>query len=255
MKYSEIIGLQEYFHPVFNLQDEAAGYWKQFIPTAQFNDILQTVIDAIRSADPKKRLSFWVQGTFGTGKSHAGAVVKHLLCDNLKDISEYLEQNMSAYPQLLASVKRLRGEKQFFPVVLKGSEGIHNSRTFTLKLEKAVKAALAQANINITVRSQFERYCEHIENKRAINWDEVIKNDEYLSVCVHTKQDILNKLRAYDVDFLSELEDALNKQDIDVLSNDDKSLTKWLIEINKELSTKGLDGIIIFWDEFTSILR
>lgn len=53
MKYSEIIGLQEYFHPVFNLQDEAAGYWKQFIPTTQFNDILQTVIDAIRSADPK----------------------------------------------------------------------------------------------------------------------------------------------------------------------------------------------------------
>lgn len=254
MKYSEIIGLQEYFHPVFNLQDEAAGYWKQFIPTTQFNDILQTVIDAIRSADPKKRLSFWVQGTFGTGKSHAGAVVKHLLCDDVNDITEYLDENLSAYPQLLASIKRLRGEKRFFPVVLKGSEGIYNSRTFTLKLEKAVKAALAQAGISVTVNSQFERYCEHIENKRAINWDEVIKNDEYLSVCVHNKQDILNKLRAYDVDFLSELEDALNKQDIDVLSNDDKSLTKWLIEINKELSTKGLDGIIIFWDEFTSIM-
>ena len=254
MKYSEIIGLQEYFHPVFNLQDEAAGYWKQFIPTTQFNDILQTVIDAIRSADPKKRLSFWVQGTFGTGKSHAGAVVKHLLCDNIEDITEYLDQNLSAYPQLLASIKRLRGEKMFFPVVLKGSEGIYNSRTFTLKMEKAVKSALAQAGINLTVRSQFERYCEHIENKRAINWDEVIKNDEYLSVCVHSKQDILNKLKAYDVDFLSELEDALNKQDIDVLSNDDKSLTKWLIEINRELSSKGFGGIIIFWDEFTSIM-
>ena len=78
MKYSDFISLQEYFHPVFNLQDEAEGYWKQFIPNMQFNNMLQTVIESVRTADPKKRKSIWIQGTFGTGKSHAGSVVKHL---------------------------------------------------------------------------------------------------------------------------------------------------------------------------------
>ena len=254
MKYSEIIGLQEYFHPVFNLQDEAEGYWKQFIPTPQFYDILRTVLEAIRSTDPKKRLSFWIQGTFGTGKSHAGSVIKHLLCDDLSDISEYLKANIAQNAQTYAAITKLRAEKRFFPVVLKSSEGVYNSRSFTLKLEKAVKSALAQAGISIRVQSQFERYCEHIEKKRTINWDEVIKNDEYLSVCVHNKQDILNKLRANDVDFLSELEDALNRQDIDVLTNDESSLTRWLVEVNKELVQKGYSGLFIFWDEFTSIM-
>jgi hypothetical protein len=37
MKYSDFIGLQDYFHPVFNLQNEANGYWEKFIPTNQFN--------------------------------------------------------------------------------------------------------------------------------------------------------------------------------------------------------------------------
>ena len=254
MKYSEIIGLQEYFHPVFNLQDEAEGYWKQFIPTTQFYDILRTVLEAIRSTDPKKRLSFWIQGTFGTGKSHAGSVIKHLLCDDMADISEYLKENISQNAQTYAAITKLRKEKRFFPVVLKSSEGVYNSRSFTLKLEKAVKSALAQAGISIKVQSQFERYCDHIEKKRTINWDEVIKNDEYLSICVHNKQDILNKLRANDVDFLSELEDALNRQDIDVLTNDEGSLTRWLVEVNKELEQKGYSGLFIFWDEFTSIM-
>lgn len=29
MKYSDFITLQDYFHPVFDLQNEASDYWKQ----------------------------------------------------------------------------------------------------------------------------------------------------------------------------------------------------------------------------------
>ena len=255
MKYSDFISLQEYFHPVFNLQDEAEGYWKQFIPNMQFNNMLQTVIESVRTADPKKRKSIWIQGTFGTGKSHAGSVVKHLLCDPVADTSDYIQQHLVYYTQLTSSLNALRKNKTFLPIVLKGSEGIYNSRTFTLKLEKAVKATLAEKGITVAVPSQFERYISHIETKHAINWDEIIANDEYLSSTVASKNDILKKLHSNDVDFMGELEDALNKQDIDVLSSDEKSLSKWLTEVTSELQkTKKADGIIIFWDEFTSIM-
>lgn len=255
MKYSDFISLQDYFHPVFNMQNEAEGYWKQFIPNTQFNNMLQTVVESVRTTDPKKRKSIWIQGTFGTGKSHAGSVVKHLLCDDIKDIEDYISQHLDYYAQLSSSLKALRKTKRFLPVVLKGSEGIYNSRTFTLKLEKAVKSTLAENGIVVAVQSQFERYISHIENKHAINWDEIIANDEYLSSTVTSKTDILKKLRNNDVDFMGELEDALNKQDIDVLSSDDKSLTKWLAEVSKELKQMNkADGIIIFWDEFTSIM-
>lgn len=255
MKYSDFISLQDYFHPIFNMQDEAIGYWKQFIPNTQFNNMLQTVIESVRTTDPKKRKSIWIQGTFGTGKSHAGSVVKHLLCDSIEEIEGYVSQHLDYYTQLTSSLKALRKNKKFMPIVLKGSEGIYNSRTFTLKLEKAVKSTLTENGITVAVPSQFERYISHIEHKHAINWDEIIANDEYLSSTVSSKADILRKLKNYDVDFMGELEDALNKQDVDVLSSDEKSLTKWLVEITKELQKQGkADGIIIFWDEFTSIM-
>jgi len=44
MKYSEIIGLQEYFYPVFNIENEAVNYWKQFIPNEQFYEVLRKTI-------------------------------------------------------------------------------------------------------------------------------------------------------------------------------------------------------------------
>ena len=136
---------------------------------------------------------------------------------------------------MVSSLNALRKNKTFLPIVLKGSEGIYNSRTFTLKLEKAVKATLAEKGITVAVPSQFERYISHIETKHAINWDEIIANDEYLSSTVASKNDILKKLHSNDVDFMGELEDALNKQDIDVLSSDEKSLSKWLSEVTSEL--------------------
>jgi hypothetical protein len=37
MEYSDIIALQDYFHLVFNPQNEAEDCWKLSIPTAQFN--------------------------------------------------------------------------------------------------------------------------------------------------------------------------------------------------------------------------
>ncbi|MDR1983336.1 MAG: hypothetical protein LBQ28_00710 [Prevotellaceae bacterium] len=62
MKYSDFISLQDYFHPVFNLQNEASGYWKQFIPTGQFYNLLGKTIDAV-SGDKPAETRFMVQTT------------------------------------------------------------------------------------------------------------------------------------------------------------------------------------------------
>ena len=119
MKYSDFITLQDYFHPVFNLQNEASGYWEKFIPTSQFNTLLEKTLDAVSSNLPASRKSIWVQGTFGTGKSHAGAVIKHLLCDETNDISEYISCRIEN-PNLRNRLTALRNNKRYFPVVLSG---------------------------------------------------------------------------------------------------------------------------------------
>ncbi len=62
--------------------------------------------------------ALWVQGTFGTGKSHASSVVRHLICDDLSQIEAYLK-NIDD-DNLRNQVFNFRKNKRFFSVVIKG---------------------------------------------------------------------------------------------------------------------------------------
>ena len=90
MKFSEIIGLQDYFQPVFNIENEIGDYWKQFIPNDRFYEILNKTLLSVNSTQGKDKLSVWLVGRYGTGKSYASSVIKHLLWDSFDNIQDYL---------------------------------------------------------------------------------------------------------------------------------------------------------------------
>ena len=140
MKYSEIIGLQEYFHPVFNIENETFNYWKQFIPNDQFYEVLRKTLSAIDTSEPSLRKSIWIQGTFGTGKSHAASVIKHLLYDDYAEVENYIDQNIDD-SSLKSKLKNYRSNNKLMPIVLKGLGSISDSRTFALQIEKAVRTS------------------------------------------------------------------------------------------------------------------
>lgn len=251
MKYSDIISLQDYFHPVFNLQNEAAGYWKQFIPTTQFNNLLEKTLDAVSSHIPSNRKSIWVQGTFGTGKSHASSVIKHLLCDDISEISEYINERIDN-ADLRNRLDTLRNNKKYFSVVLSGVEGAYNPRTFTLSLERSVKDALRKAGYQITVKSDFERAIDFVEKNEAIDLNKIINNTPELRIIAKTKEEIIKKLLVGDIELYLVLEESLAKYSVQLSSGD---LTQWLSEIeNSIISNHIADGLLIIWDEFTSVM-
>lgn len=71
---------------------EEAGNRESFLPNQQFNEILIKAIGAVRNNDMDKHRPLWIEGTYGTGKSHAGAVLKHLLCDNVEEIRQWVDE-------------------------------------------------------------------------------------------------------------------------------------------------------------------
>lgn len=77
-RYDEIIKLRA-GKAAYNIAEEKEGEWESFIPNKQFDYVLKTVLKSVRGNDIDNHKSFWVNGTYGTGKSHAVAVLSHLL--------------------------------------------------------------------------------------------------------------------------------------------------------------------------------
>lgn len=248
-KYSDYIKMQD-FLPVYDMTDETPDMWRTFIPTKQFCDLLQRSITAITSSDISKRRSMWVRGTFGTGKSHASSVVRHLLYDPSEEIDGYIQSipNEATRAQLTA----IRKQKRYFPVVLKGVEGAYNIPRFSLSIQRETKKALVAAGYpDLIVRSDFDeaiRWVESHENRIP----ELLDNNDELASEASSYTKLLTKLRNNDIDVFMHLEEAL-AADKTYLTSD--SISEWLVEVEKEIEKAGIaDGLIIFWDEFTSVM-
>jgi hypothetical protein len=252
IKYNEIIGLNDYFQPAYDLTDEVGNYWKQFITNDKFFDVLRGVLNSLEGQRPDEKKSIWLQGTYGTGKSHATAVIKHLLFDQESEIEEFIGNFGDT--QLKSRMLNLRNRLRVFPVILKGTSNITDNRTFALSIEKAVKRALKQNNIEISTKSDFEKMIHQIEtNPWHINWESVIQEYPQINMFVKDEEDLLKKLRNEDLDILKNLEDISSNGRIHFSYSE---ISNWLKEVIEELREQGkADSLMIYWDEFTSVLE
>ena len=77
------------------------------------------------------------------------------------------------------------------------------------------------------------------------------KNDELASEASNYDK-LVAKLNANDIDVFLHLEEAL-AADKTYLTSD--NISDWLVDVQKKIAEEGIaDGLIIFWDEFTSVM-
>lgn len=250
-KYSNYITMQNFIDVYDITSEKNKDAWKSFIPTKQFCDLLRRSLDALTSSEASKRKGVWVRGTFGTGKSHASAVVKHLLCDDVTDIEDYYKSIEDK--ALRERVKAFRDGKRYFPIVIKGVEGAYDVPRFKLTIQREVKRSLAAAGYkNLLVHSDFETAIEWIQNNPRTMEDVLDKNDK-LKAVGSTSEKLINLLRANNMNAYMALEEALNTRSI-FLTQD--NISDWLVKVEEELEQLKLaDGMIVFWDEFTSVME
>lgn len=249
MKYEDILELNDNFHPVFDLKDEIEMYWKRFVPNEKFYDLLSATLNLIESNRIEKRKPIWLQGTYGTGKSHATSVIKHLLYDDMNEINDFKIDNQ----QIRSRLENFRKEKKVFPIVLKGTSGINDNKTFALVLEKAVKDSLNKEDIPIKTKTDFEKIISKLKSKKnVINWDYIINGTEL--EFYGTKEQIISKLEKGDITLLRKIERILSEKEDVHFSN--INIADWLVEVRDELKERGIaDYLMIYWDEFTGIFE
>ena len=251
--YSDIIRLSK-TRTVYNIREEAPSDWKTFIANDQFNTVLDTAVKAVLNNDTEKHKSLWIVGTYGTGKSHAAAVIKHLLCDPVEDIQDYinLEYKDSKYDLLRTNLSILRQQKRLFPVNLYGQQSITHEIDLSLQIQREVKEALAKAGLHFTVKTDFDSYVNHIDQNPDF-WDMLINQSPKLKAAVHDIKRLRSDLANGEVGTLDKANDALRESRLDVRL-EIENLCRWIFEVqNKLRENKVADGLLIIWDEFTEI--
>ena len=254
-KYSDIITIRGQ-RAAYNIKNEDKDNWKSFIPNEQFNSVLQKVIASVRNNNIDMHKSFWMEGTYGTGKSHAGAVVMHLLCDPVDQIADWLNEEYAEdkYDVLRNNMFVLRKNKRLFPVMLYGQQSITHEDDLSLQLQREITQALKSAGITVAVKTDFENYVEHI-NSDPVFWDNLIAQNAQLKSIAPIRQKLVNDLQDGDTATLDKVRTALRERQFDIrLKNN--NLPKWIYEVQQQLAIQGVyDGLFIIWDEFTDVMN
>lgn len=255
-KYSDAIKIRE-TKSAYSLQTEENNEWRNFIPNEQFNDILQKVIGSVSNKVVDEHRSFWLEGTYGTGKSHAAAVIKHLLCDPFEEIKDYIAEEYGAdkYTIIRESLYALRENIRLFPVTMNSTCSIANKEDVSLQIQLHVIKSLTDAGIEIAVKTDFDNYIDHI-NKNPVLWDSIIEGDLELQSYAPDRKKLIKELKDSDGSsaILTLTKNALRKSKIHIML-DQENLCKWFFEVQNELAkSTEYKGIFLIWDEFTDVM-
>ena len=255
-KYSDAIKIRE-TKSAYSIQTEEDNEWKNFIPNEQFNEILQKVIGSVSNKVVDEHRSFWLEGTYGTGKSHAAAVIKHILCDPFDEIEDYIavEYGADKYTIIRESLYALREKTRLFPVTMNSTCSIANKEDVSLQIQLHVIKALTDAGIVVDVKTDFDNYIEHITNNPVL-WDSIIEKDLELQSYAPDRKKLIKELKdtGGSSSVLTLAKNALRKSKIHIML-DQESLCKWFFEVQEELAkSTEYKGIFLIWDEFTDVM-
>ena len=244
LKHKDLVKTKEGYAPVYVVNDEKidAG-WKTFIPHSNFYELLEKFLDILEGKNP--RTALWLQGAYGTGKSHACGVLKHLFFDPLEEIESYV--NDFSVPELKGRLKGLRQRKRFLTVALKGDEGLHRPEYLELLLKETIrKEAKKRLGLTIKEKTEIDAMVEQLK-RLGEDW---FKSQKELSSDFDSLEAFIGALKEQDETALEKTLEVFTREGILFL----KDFKAWIRSALRTLKENGVDGIIILWDEFTSLI-
>jgi hypothetical protein len=258
-KYCDYFDINpEYFPQVNKAEIEShPDLWKRFYPHETFVKLLKDTISVISR---KQKLSIWVEGAYGTGKSHAVLTLKKLLDASEEDTKAYFEKYSDQLStDLFNKFQQIKsGEQKILTVHRYGSSSIHGDDDLVFAIQQSIVAALKDAGI--------ENQGQDALKDSAISWLSDPLNKDYFNALIREKytdlfagdnvETILKKLNTYDgVDLqtlMSKIMKVADEQHFSALTMNTTSLVKWIESV---IEKNNLKAIVFIWDEFTDYFR
>nr|WP_031492453.1 hypothetical protein [Succinivibrio dextrinosolvens] len=250
MSYREYFEIDpEYFPQVDKkIIDTVPDLWKKFYPHTSFVNLLKVTVDVLKR---KSKLSVWVEGAYGSGKSHAVLTLKKLIeADSNETISYFEKYKLDSF-----LCKDLLAQKESGKILVchrYGSSDINSDFDLVVAIQEGIDKALRENGIENQANSSFKnaliRFLENEEHKKSFD---IYASGSCKDILGGDKaDDILKKLRSYEDDALRALIKKLFKVEIvrGCLSLTISELCDWIREV---IEKNNLHNLIFIWDEFS----
>lgn len=250
MSYREYFNIDPEYFPQVNkkLIDEQPDLWKKFYPHPSFVQLLKAVVDVL---ERKQKLSIWVDGAYGTGKSHAVFTLKKLIDSTDEETTEYFEQN-ELDPFLCKKLLTQKNEGKILVCHRYGSSDIQSDTDLIVAIQEGIEKALKEAGIenaaSTSLKNSLIRYFEDEENKQSFD---IYANGKYKTILAGDKaDDILKKLNEYEEEALRTLIEKIFKVPAvkGGFSMNTGELCDWIKEV---IEKNNLKELLFIWDEFS----
>ena len=250
-RYSDYIEISPTFESVVDIDADTrnTNLWREYIVGDDMEKMMEVLCQSLNNEGPDLRRSFWIEGTYGTGKSYAAILIKHLMEDKPEVVDNFLAQD-SRLASYRNRFMKCRNKSDYLVIWRTGCTGIRDGNAMLMEAEKAVRDALkdkfgdkadyGEASLQEAVQKQVF--------SPVHNWEYILQSttlgDDYGSV-----DELREKINAGDLTALQRTAAIIRQFNWGLVD----SLDTFKAWISTVIDNNGLaeSGIFFLWDEFT----
>ncbi len=224
--------------------------WKKFFPHETFVKLLKNTISVL---ERKQKLCLWVEGAYGTGKSHAVHTLKKLLDSSEEETREYFQRH-KLDNDLCNRFQAVKSSGRILTVHRYGSATIRSDHNLVFAIQESIEKALVDAGIeNKGGNALKEATITWLSDKDNKNYFNGLITGTYSNLFGGDDADtVIEKLRTFSGDALAKVMDNIFKvadeRQVKALSLSVTDLSNWIREV---IQANSLKAIVFMWDEFT----
>jgi hypothetical protein len=229
--------------------------WKSFYPHETFVKLLEKTHTVLSGKDPR---SLWVEGAYGTGKSHAALTVKSLLDATDEEVKDYFD-DYGLSKDLCQKIIADKNDGLLITIHRIGSGSIRSDQDLILAIQDSIMSALEKNGITNRGEASLR--------DAALKWLEKKANHDYFNTLIAEEQYAWN-FGGNDVDaVIDRLQNGTPAQiaktmreviavaednGITALRLDIQGMADWIKNI---ISENNIKAILFVWDEFTEFFQ
>lgn len=256
-RYKDYFDIDEHYYASVTADLIAKGLvdWKGFYPHETFVKLLQKTYDVLSGKESK---SLWIEGAYGTGKSHAALTLKCLLDASTEEVRSYFDDYglSSDLCDKLISVKNEEQNGKLITIHRISSGSVRSEQDLIWAVQDSIAKALSEHEI--------DNKAEGTMKEAFLHWlAEKESNRTYLNALIHEEkyawnfagmdvQGVTERLHNGDetqvASLMRHLITVAEDNGIMALRMDAQKLASWIKNL---ILLNNLNAIVFVWDEFT----